>query len=393
MNSIDTLNSFNAVISDHIQSIDGLSIERERPTGLIVDFEDIDQLQQLYESLPWSIQRGMGIGAILRGLGIDTTHPQEPPLGVQAIPSVTSQLNHDNPRSELSRELSEEEIQTIECSIEEACLAEDYELMGRNFQGEFTIKTDYPIKFLSHLFEEGVEVIVKYISHVEDNKYVFCFERSYDEHPMINRIKTTVSRGDIECPSCQRHVKSKSIRPNGTITLPCTHCWSTVRLTTEEVHKLREDLPADASREDIFKTISGLSKEILASKDPISSHSGLKEIGKTDELHLFDNVGEYNEADGAEFWIDIVDGPILLYSVEDLEFINSAELDVSTSCQLCDRGVQTDKRVNGLHYIREQEFKTHRFDLCRECESRVLNGVKNILLESGESSTYMSQMI
>lgn len=340
-----------------------------------VEAENVDFLWDFYNQLPWSVQRCVKLG-----------FKRNEDLRVQLefdhnlLHWEEKEQRDELVRVEFHRKLTENEERAIRAQYkkEGLVLRDTDKFVGMTDQREFVIETEDWFRSLLVPTCEYIKGSVKYIRQVDEDRYAIAIEASSINNLIQDRFKQLADMYFIDCPECGeralKHVQA------------CVACG--IAINPDPVSVAAEELAPDASWATFNQFVTEWAKEIFEASYFINIRSELEFIGSATDLDIYENSGRHNRSGGVEFWVELEEGPVLFYSLNDGFLVDHQNY---SGCFLCDNAAKDV--VKGAYYKEGVGFKFGTFNLCDSCKSPISSQLQTVIKNSDRAAEFVSEVI
>lgn len=393
-----TTSDFDDQIKQHAKSCDKVSLVAPTQIGV----ENLDHVKSFYESLPYSLQRCVGL-TIENG----SEHPANFSFDkdLYNVPDPTSVDFH--------LPLTDEEVQATGELLDHLFLysPSTADFIKTNESNEFVIETDeiyVSIGTSPHVHIEGLALKSEIMHHLDgltlkyirpsshsETAYAIYMEKNPEFDPIKNRIEEIVKDALLECPNCntkepaQFHSLASCLALTGR-GFACRSCGIAIDLPY--IQKSRKNLSPSAPRREIRNKIQNWVDTTFNEQDILNIHKELTYVGEDDKITVYENLDRLQKDENhTEFWIEHPNAPSLFYTIEDGYRDKSSRINIS--CQFCGYDESFINSVKGAYHAEGSGMKVLYSMICDSCIEETADRVKTILRNSENRSKYLSKII
>lgn len=379
-----TSQNFKDIILECAENTDGID---PHDNLFLFDARDPEAVKQFHDTLPTTVQNTMHMYTLGRS---DLSFPIN-------IKFDRDCLNKDQGVLMFHLEFSSSEKKAVEQTIKEIC-----DMVGAEYEG-MTEKDEYLVRnedfdTLSELLVAVVStrlggVRMKYIAPYarKENTYRLRFAKGPEDDPIYSRYLFISSSSSFHCPKCgDENIQSIDSEKEDEKTFCCLSCGIAV---TVDYISISYELEPDTPSREIVEMCERKLKKTYSKKDNIDIQSGLKLIGETDSVTLYEDVDVYpHSGKTTELWIHKENSPVVVYDIDQLEFLDKYEQDSESVCEICNEKRDTD-RVWGAYYAEGAGIHEKTLNVCSRCQSELIDNVRKILEGADEASEYISGVL
>lgn len=381
---------FHPILLDHVENIPGVEVtDYTRGRGVEVEFQDWSLLKNIYDALPWSVQKCLWTGFMSDRSGC-----------VLSWQGSLIRGNEDNGSFgvDLYQSLSESDYASISQRASEELFPTDSGRFVGIEDGELLIeaKESSDIENMLREIAHNIGGVIKYVRDTDRSQIyaVYLEKHPHTDHPSPaeKRFYDIQKQGHFDCPRCDQKTLTLMgpTRDEFRAAFTCRTCG--LAINRDYASRALDELESDIPKDDLKEIFTEWAKEDLETDiDAIDIRSHLTLISTIEGTKVYKPDEDYIAGDYA-LWAHPQQSPMLFYSISRNGFDISVE-PIENMCQICTEAGIKRQAVWGAYYKEGVGFHETQITVCDDCLASIDHTIRAAIQKSDIASEVVGKLI